>query len=309
MTIDVVIPNYNAPGLLKENLLKVVEEVEKYKGSIIIVDDGSDHNEFEELEVFIKKLANKSIILLRNEKNLGFSSTVNRGVNESGADFVVLLNTDVIPEKNFLEASLKDLEIDENLFGVGFMDKSIDGEKTVLRGRGLAKFERGFLVHKRGEVDKTDTFWISGGSCIIRREIFKKLSGFDSLYDPFYWEDIDLSYRARKSGYKIKFEPKSIVIHKHLEGSIKKYVGDSKIRTIAYRNQFFFVWKNITDLSLIALHLLWLPYHILRSILRFDIPFIMGLSLAILRVPDIIMKRSEQKKLYKIKDSNLLRSQ
>ena len=305
MTIDTVIPNYNGFALLKENLPKVIEEIGKYRGSIIIVDDYSQKEEFESLANFIKELNNKNITLLHNERNLGFSSAVNRGVGESNADFVVFLNTDVAPEKNFLEAALKDLRFDENLFGVGFMDKSIEGGKTVLRGRGLASFEKGFLVHRRGEVDKTDTFWISGGSCIVRRDLFKKLSGFDTLYDPFYWEDIDLSYRARKSGYSVRFQPESVVIHKHSQGSIKKNFSDSRVNVIAYRNQFIFVWKNITDFNLVMSHVLWLPYHLLTSIVRFDISFFLGFLLALARLPAIIMKRSEQQRFYKTCDSDL----
>lgn len=308
MLIDVIVPNYNGFDLLKENLLKVIEETKKYKGSIIIVDDGSDKTEFDKLESFIKSLSNSAVMLLRNEKNLGFSSTVNRGVAKSNADFVVILNTDVVPEKNFLEAAIEDLQSDENLMGVGFMDKSIEDGKTVLRGRGLARWEKGFLVHRRGDVDRTDTFWISGGSSLIRRDVFEKHSGFDTLYNPFYWEDIDFSYRVRKSGFKVKFEPKSIVIHKHNEGAIKKNFTESQVKTIAYRNQFIFVWKNVTDFNLIASHLLWMPYHLLTAILRLDLSFLIGFILAIFRLPDIIMKRSKQKKLYTNKDSILFKS-
>jgi GT2 family glycosyltransferase len=307
MKADAVIPNYNGLTLLKENLPKVIEEIRRYKGSVVIVDDGSDQKEFKELDAFIKKLADKSVILLRNEKNLGFSSAVNIGVNQSNADFVVLLNTDVIPEENFLEVPIKDLESDENLFGVGFMDKSMEDRETVLRGRGLAVFRRGFLFHKRGEVDRQDTFWVSGGSSIIRREIFKKLSGFDTLYNPFYWEDIDLSYRARKSGYSIKFQPKSTVIHRHSEGAVKRHFSNFQIKTIAYRNQFIFVWKNITDFNLFNSHLVWLPFHLISAVLRFDLAFILGFLLALVRLPAIIIRRFRQKKLYKLSDSDLFK--
>lgn len=306
MNIDVVIPNYNGVELIKKNLPKVLSEVKKYKGKIIIVDDFSAENEFGELAGFIKKLENESIILLRNEKNLGFSSTVNRGVAESNADSIVLLNTDVVPEKNFLDPAIHDLQAHKNLFGVGFMDKSIEGGKTVLRGRGLASWEKGFLQHKRGDIDNSDTFWVSGGSSVIRRELYVMLGGLDTLYNPFYWEDIDLSYRAKKAGYTVLFEPKSIVVHEHSEGAIKKHFTNFQVRIIAYRNQFIFVWKNITDLNLIISHFLWSPYHLFMSILRFDTPLLLGFLLALVRLPAIIMKRSEQKKFYKIKDSDLL---
>ena len=309
MKIDVVIPNYNGNVLLRENLPKVIASCEQYNSSIIIVDDGSDKEEFDNVAKIINELHSKNILLVRNEKNLGFSSTVNKGVAQSNADFVVLLNTDVIPENNFLEAALKDLEMDKNLFGVGFMDKSIEDDKTVLRGRGLGAFKRGFVVHNRGEVNKEDTFWISGGSSIVRRDIFKKLSGFDTIYDPFYWKDIDLSYRARKSGFTIRFEPKSAVVHKHSEGAIRKNFTDFKVKKIAYRNQLIFVWKNITDFSLLISHILWLPFHVITAALRFDRAFIVGFLLAVIKVPDIIIKRSEQRKLYKVSDSDLLKDQ
>lgn len=308
MTLDVVIPNYNGSALLKKNLPKVIEEVERYKGSIIIVDDGSEKSEFEELDEFVKKQDGKNIILLRNEKNLGFSSAVNRGVAESNADFVLLLNTDVVPENNFLESALKDLQSNENLFGVGIMDKSIEDQGTVLRGRGLASWKRGFLIHRKGEVDHPDTFWISGGSSLVRRELFEKLSGFDPLYNPFYWEDIDLSYRARKSGYDVMFESKSVVEHRHEEGAIKKHYNSGRINTIAYRNQFIFVWKNITDSKLLLSHFIWLPYHILRAALRLDKSFFFGLLSAVICIPKILKRRTQQARLYINGDQEIINS-
>lgn len=308
MSVDIVIPNYNSTKLLEESLPKIAREIEKYKGLIIIVDDFSHKDEFFELESSIRQLGIKSIILLRNEGNLGFSSTVNRGVAHSIADFVCLLNSDVTPEKNFLTKALADLEASEHLFGVGLMDKSIEDGKTVLRGRGLARWDKGLLVHSRGEVDKTDTFWISGGSSIIRREVFQKLSGFDTLYDPFYWEDIDLSFRARKAGFSLKFEPKSSVIHRHSEGSIKKNFSEYDVKVIAYRNQFIFVWKNITDLNLIFSHIFWLPYHLLAALARFDLAFFKGLARATRLLPDIIKARKAQSKFYMRKDSEVVNS-
>lgn len=310
MSIDVVIPNYNGVELVKKNLPKVIYEMKKHKGKIIIVDDCSQGEEFRKLDDFVstQKKTGKQIQLLRNERNLGFSSTVNRGVKESDADFIVLLNTDVSPINDFLDAAVADLVENQNLFGVGMMDKSIEGGKTILRGRGLASWQKGFLQHKRGEVDNSDTFWVSGGSSIIRRELFIKLGGLDTLYDPFYWEDIDLSYRARKSGYDLLFEKRSIVEHRHFEGSIKKHYNNFQIKTIAYRNQLIFVWKNITDTNLIISHLLWLPYNILMSVLRFDASMLLGFILALVRLPVIIGKRLEQKKLYELSDSDLLKN-
>ncbi len=309
MTIDVVIPNYNGSNLVEKNLPILVEVLGKYNvGEVIIVDDFSKKEDFLNLENFITKEQAKTKIklkILRNEKNYGFSSTVNNGVNVAKSDLVLLLNTDVIVKKDFLDYSVKDFDVDKNLFGVGCMDKSVE-DVVVLRGRGVASWQKGFLIHSRGEVDKSDTFWVSGGSSLVRRDLFEKFGGFDIIYNPFYWEDIDLSYRARKAGYSVLFEPKSIVEHRHKEGAIKKHYNDSKIKTIAYRNQFIFVWKNVTDVSLIVAHIIWLPYHVLAALKRRDWAFFSGLFLAVLRLPAIIERRKIQSKYYKIKDKEIV---
>ena len=103
MDISIVIPNYNGEKLLEKNLPKVLEAVSSYKKGkveIIIVDDASTDNSLDLVK-------DKNVVILKNEKNLGFSSTVNIGVRESMGDIVVLFNTDVYPHKNFLEPLLK----------------------------------------------------------------------------------------------------------------------------------------------------------------------------------------------------------
>lgn len=306
MKIDVIIPNYNGFLLLKNNLPKVLDAFSSYKNSsIIIVDDGSSKEEFLKLKDYIdseQKAIKLKIKLIRNEKNLGFSSTVNRGAFESSAELLVFLNSDVAPEKKFLEPILEDFEKDKNLFGVGCLDNSIEGDKVVLRGRGIGKWRRGFMIHYRGEINKRDTFWVSGGSSVVRRDLFVKLGGFDELYNPFYWEDIDLSYRAQKRGFNILFEDKSIVIHRHLEGTIKTNYSGFKVKTIAYRNQFIFIWKNITDLDLFLSHLVWLPYHSIKALLRFDFAYFYGFLAAFLKLPKILSKRRNGSYIKKDKD-------
>lgn len=298
MKISIVIPNYNGSELIRNNLPKVLDSVFSYEYEIIIVDDFSDQIDFSNLKKYLESLSNDKITLLRNNDNLGFASTINRGINESQFEFVVLLNSDVAPSKNFLKMPIEDLNSNQNLFGVGFMDESVERDKVVLRGRGLASWNRGFLVHKRGEVDKQNTFWISGGSSIIRKSIFKKLSEFDEILNPFYWEDIDLSYRAQKAGYDIMFEKGAVVRHHHLKGAIKTHYTDSEVKKIAYRNQIIFVWKNITDSKLLLSHILWMPYHLIRAALSTDFNFISAFFIAVTKLPAIIGKRRKQSKTY-----------
>lgn len=304
MKISIIIPNYNGEELLKKNLPKVFEAIDVYingKKEIIVADDCSLDNSISVLRQLKPQMESSypDIIfkLIENDKNIGFSSNINKGVRSASGDILILLNSDVIPEKYFLKPLMRHFE-DEKIFAAGCMDKSIEEGKIVLRGRGIGSWKRGFLMHSRGEVDRTNTLWVGGGSGAFRKSIWDKLGGFSSLYDPFYWEDIDLSYRALKSGYKIVFEPKSVVVHEHEKGAIKSTYSNFKVKTIAYRNQFIFVWKNTTDFNLLSLHLIWLPYHFIKAFINKDWIFFRGLTMAVLLLPRIIVARIKSQKYF-----------
>lgn len=294
MNLSVVIPNYNGKELLSKNLPEILEEINNYKNGkteVIIVDDASKDDSVD----FIKKFS--QIKLLVNPKNLGFSKSVNKGVSIAKGDIIILLNTDVKPDKNFLVSLLVHFN-DENVFAVGCMDKSREGEKIVLRGRGIGTWKRGFLIHEKGDANMSNTLWVSAGSGAFRKTIWDKLGGLNELYSPFYWEDIDLSYRAQKLGYSLAFESKSTVLHEHDKGVIKKEFSPFDIKVIAYRNQFIFVWTNLTDFNLIIKHLAWFPYHIVKAVLNRDTAFILGLFKALFLCPQIIKSRNGNKKLF-----------
>jgi GT2 family glycosyltransferase len=309
MKISIVIPNYNGENLLKKNLPKVIEAVdnEKYEIELVLIDDASVDNSIKVAGNILNRIkkSNFSFKILKNEVNLGFSSNVDKGVDASTGEILLLLNTDIIPEKGFLESLINHFK-DSKIFAVGCMDKSVENGKIILRGRGIGSWQRGLLVHKRGEVNKTDTLWVSCGSGAFSREIWNRLGGLDRLYNPFYWEDIDLSYRALKSGYKVLFEPKSVVIHEHEKGAIKSKYSPFTIKTIAYRNQFIFVWKNLTDLGLFTKHIVLIPYYLAKAILGLDVALILGFFKALFLILKIIQSKSENKKLFVKKDKEIV---
>lgn len=299
MNISVVIPNYNGEELLLKNLPQLFKELNKYtKGRIevIVVDDGSEDNSVNVIKKFPK------VKLLINSKNVGFSQTVDKGVEEARGELILLLNTDVLPQKDFLEPLLTHFN-DPKVFAVGCMDKSVEKNgEIVLRGRGMGSWKRGFLVHSRGEINSSDTLWVSGGSGMFRKFIWEKLGGLNTLYNPFYWEDIDLSYRAQKSGYKVIFENKSVVLHEHEKGVIKKKFSPFKVKSIVYRNQFIFVWTNLTDFNLLIKHFLWLPYYFIKTILSLDFAFSIGFLNALFRFTKILKTRYNNKRFFILSD-------
>jgi GT2 family glycosyltransferase len=300
MKVSVIIPNYNGAEILSKNIPKVIEALlaSDVESEIIISDDNSQDNSIEVIENLIKNQidGDVKIKLTTSNENNGFSSNVNNGIGLSTGDILVLLNTDVVPKKDFLTPLLKHFS-DEDVFAVGCMDESVEGEKVVLRGRGKGCWKKGFLVHSAAPVDGKTTLWVSGGSGAFRKNIWEKLRGLDTLYDPFYWEDIDLSYRALKSGYKVVFEKNSVVRHEHEKGVIKKKFKPNEIKKIVYRNQFIFAWKN-SDISTLINGIFWLPYHLINAIISGDMALISGFFLAVGGLRVIIKSRNNAAKFF-----------
>ncbi|HEX7041812.1 MAG TPA: glycosyltransferase [Patescibacteria group bacterium] len=307
MNISIVIPNFNGRDLLLNNIPKILDAVKNYNGGsieLIITDDSSKDGSIEAVESLLKRIISKNNTripykVLKNftGTNRGFSGNVNIGVKNSTGDIIILLNSDVVPKVGFLEPLLSHFTND-SVFAVGCMDESIEDGKTVLRGRGIGKWERGFLVHNAGKLDSERTLWVSGGSGAFRKSIWDKLGGLNEIYNPFYWEDIDLSYRAQKAGYKVLFEKKSVVRHEHSKGAIKTFYKPFRVRKIVYRNQFLFTWLNLTDKMLLVKHFLWFPYHIANAIKNRDLAFFYGLVMAIFKIPKVLVYRSKTKSFW-----------
>ena len=202
---------------------------------------------------------------------------------------LAILNSDVVPTKDFLVSSIP-LFSDERVFAVSLHEKGY--------GYAIGKFEDGFVTHKpageRSGIHKT--FWASGGSAVFRRSSWIKLGGFDEkLYSPYYWEDIDISYRARKRGYKILWNSNSCVTHEH-EATIGKTSKGKRVK-IQERNQLIFIWKNLTSKFLFRKHLMGLGKRLLRHPGYFII-FFMAFS----KIRAIKRARNKELKESKISD-------
>ncbi|OGM31952.1 hypothetical protein A2803_02590 [Candidatus Woesebacteria bacterium RIFCSPHIGHO2_01_FULL_44_21] len=246
ITVSVVIPNWNGAQLLAKNLPSVLKAKENLKNKIvevIVVDDGSADNSIE-----ILKQSFKDVKLVQHTANRGFSAAVNTGVRFAKGTHVCLLNTDVIPSHSFLDSAINCFR-DEKVFGITLHEEGY--------GPAVGYFD-GYFKHSGGsESDEIqETFWANGGSSIFSKAIWKELKGLDGeLYDPFYWEDVDLGYRARKRGYTLFWVPEAKVVHAHESVINQNNFRKKYLNIIKERNELLFIWKNITSKRLFKLHL------------------------------------------------------
>src|SRR3972149_292282 len=272
--ISIIIPVYKN----YEMFYQYVEINKKYfEGCEVIV---MNDYPLENISKPVQKIYPESIVI-NNEKNLGFAENVNRGVLKATRNYIFLMNSDVVLRDDSFLTALKHFKTDSKLFAVGFAQIEKEGK---IVGANRSYFENGLINHNQQSITNHQqlitNFWAEGGSSIFNKKLFIELGLLDELFNPFYWEDIDLSYRAWKAGYKILYDP-SIKVEHHHESTIGKYFDKRKVLKIAFRNQLIFNWKNLTDKKLIFEHLLNFPKLI----------FIPGFFDALIRLPKILQAR------------------
>jgi GT2 family glycosyltransferase len=296
--LSVVIPVYKKTDMFMENFVNNISFLPK-NTEVIVVDDASCEYLEEKLEPFIKK---GLVTLITNEKNMGFSGAINRGIFASQGTYVLLLNSDVRLVSSFTDNPEKYFNDNSKIAAVSFAEQ---GEGRDLLGKSEIFFTRGLVIHSRSKNNDAGlTAWASGGSCLFRSDRLKALHAFDDMYAPFYWEDIDLSFRAYSRGWHVLFEPSYVVEHVR-ESTIQSLFSTSLVKQVAYRNQFLFTWSNITDVHLTLLHLLWLPYNLFVLSIRGETQFISGFFAALLFIPTILRRRSLKLHNQRISDSKI----
>ncbi|MCR4329717.1 MAG: glycosyltransferase [Candidatus Roizmanbacteria bacterium] len=284
MNISVVIPVYKN----KEDFLKNLRTNAKYLKSceIIIVND--DPQDFE-LKIAVKKIC-PTCLYIKNDRNMGFGLSVNRAITLAKHNYIMLLNSDVILSDTSYILAKNKLEKSKRLFAVGFAQVEKNGS---IVGANTGKFTEGLFVHS-GKICTKEcaTLWPEGGSCLLKKDIFTILGGYDRMYSPFYWEDVDLGYRAWKNNYTILFMPSILVKHHH-ETTIRRYFPDWYIRFVAQRNQLLFVWKNMGTRFTVQ-HLLLLPLYAIRALFH-NVLFFVSLIAALGKLPHLLSFRSKKR--------------
>lgn len=248
-SISAILPNYNGRTLLGKNIPSLIEALTGITHEIIVVDDCSSDD-----SVNFLKETYPEIKVIRNEVNIGFSSTCNKGIRAAKMDLISVINTDVTFTPDYFKNMIDEFD-DESLFAVKGdivnYDKSFDDVINIDRTT-LLYYKRGFLrfdtrdpLTSRTLISGDSAQFIALGCCFVcDREMMLKLNGFDEIYSPFYWEDSDLARRAMSSGYKLLYLPDSVVYHQ-ASSTIANYRSNVQRRLVSNRNKFIFSWNHL----------------------------------------------------------------
>lgn len=204
---------------LTDQLVDCVRAVRAQDGAesaeVVVVVNGSDES--------VRDAARRSGAdrVIESPVNLGFGGGVNLGVSEARGRFLILLNDDAVPRSGWLAALVARAESDESIGAVASLlvdDEGLVQEagSRVLSGGGTRQWGRGLepaAAEAEGLLAVRDVDYGSAAALLVRRDVFDGLSGFDSRYEPAYYEDVDLQLRIRLAGRRVVLEPEAVVEH------------------------------------------------------------------------------------------------
>jgi len=272
--LSIIIVSYNTENLLKDCLKSIFKndkrldftgkdinpkDEEKIPAEIIVVDNGSTDGS----RKYLKKLQNENCKIIFNRKNLGFGQANNQGMKMARGEYILLLNSDTIIPEAAISQTLIWLSSrpEYDLVGCKLLnkDKSLQlsaGRFPFLRKVFLTLFFDHFnqdkaVMYSPNKISEVD--WVMGAFMLLRKEVFRKTSGFDPEIF-MYMEEVEWCYRQKKAGFRTGFYPNAKIIHIG-RGSSKDNDKGKPIISI-YRGLVYFYKKHRPGWELFILKLM-----------------------------------------------------
>ena len=265
MQLSVIILNYNVRYFLELCLKSVQKAISTIDAEIIVVDNNSEDNSCNMVRKFFP-----NVILIKNKENFGFSKGNNIGVAKAKGEYVCILNPDTVVAEDVF---LKLLEFSNSKEKIGIVGcKLINGVgeflpeskrnipviKTAFRK--LLGNSKGYYANHLNENETGEIDILVGAFMFMKRLRYIEIKGFDEDYF-MYGEDIDLSYKIIKAGYKNYYFGKSSVIHFKGESTLRNWFYAQRFygaMQVFYKKHFkknmlfnFFVWLGIKIIYLL----------------------------------------------------------
>lgn len=260
-SISIVIPNYNGVSLLEKYLPDTLRAIEyaNVPYELIVVDDCSTDN-----SVHFIQANYPEVNLLVNASNQGFSFSCNQGINRAKMDLVLLLNSDVSLSEDYFSTLWKYFE-DPLTFGVMSRIMNTNGKiedaARFLSFSGL-KFKSTNFYYSEDPAIRTPTAYLSGANALICREKLMELNGFDEVFSPFYSEDVDLSFRAWKQGWKCFYDHQAVCYHE-VSTTTRQVRTKKGLNVAVYKNKFILHAIHLNGIPLV----LWLGQMVFIEVL------------------------------------------
>jgi len=298
----ILILNYNGKKHLQVCLSSALEAaaILRRPCPVIVVDNRSTEDDV----TYIKNNFPSVEVVIAKSNDYLFS--LNDAVAERTEDIVIILNNDMRFDKQFVAAMLPHFQAPE-VFAVTAKVYDWEGERLTTGQRIADIHHCWFYKQWNMNVGRPCFTLDAGGGCAaFRRSMYMELGGFDTLYRPAYWEDTDLSYRAWGRGWKVIYEPASIMYHKIGATLDETEGGRPAVTRIIRRNEILFVLRNVGGWPFVAGFLALLPVRMVRNALGGNHPMWQGALQAATRIPAALWRRWRDGKFTTRKDNEFL---
>ena len=255
--ISVIIVNYNVEYFLEQCLNSVFKSLNGLNGEVFVVDNDSIDGSVE-----MVKEKFPQVKLIANKHNVGFSKANNQALEKAEGRYCLLLNPDTVVEEDTFSKCVNFMDSKPDAGGLGV--RMIDGKGNFLpeskRGLptpavafykifGISKLfpkSKKFGAYHLGYLDEHEINEIevlSGAFMLMRKSALIKTGFLDEAFF-MYGEDIDLSYRITKAGYKNYYFPKTQIIHYKGESTKKSSIN---YVFVFYRAMVIFAEKHFSQ--------------------------------------------------------------
>lgn len=243
--VSIVIPVYNQFTYTYNCLKSILENSGDVSYEIIIADDVSN-----DLTTRLSEVA-ENIQIARNKENQRFLRNCNQAAKYAKGEYILFLNNDTQVQENWLQPLVELMERDDSIGMVGskliYPDGSLQEAGGIIWGDGHAwNYGNGQNANKPEFNYVKEVDYVSGAAIMIRTSLWREIGGFDELFAPAYCEDSDLAFEVRKHGYKLMYQPASVVVHfegksngTDLNAGVKSYqVENSKKLAEKWKEEF-----------------------------------------------------------------------
>jgi GT2 family glycosyltransferase len=286
MNAHVVILNYNGTDVLKRYLPLVVKAAAGSSNNVnvTVLDNRSSDN-----SVRYVRENFPSVNVAVSEKNLIIAS-YNDFLKKIQERIVILINNDAYMAEGCIDLLISGFR-DDSVFAVA--PKVLDAEGRKVTGGCMGFSVRAGLFRNQlnGAPGARHTLYI-GNPAACDRKKFLELGGYDPIYLPGTFEDMDLCYRAWQRGWSCLYEANAVAYHQD-SASFNKVYGNRRRQVMSARNAYIFVWKNIRDLRILAANIFLYPVLMLFNLLRFRFDLMQGAMQALILMPKVLARRKE----------------
>jgi GT2 family glycosyltransferase len=240
--VSIIVLNYNGGDFLVEAISSVLKS--NYSNfEVILADNGSTDGSVLRVKMLFK---DSRLRIIENRENLQYAAGNNLAVAKARGDYIALLNNDVSVSSNWLRPMVDCLLSDSQIGAcqsklLQYFDRRLfDSAGGFMTANGVGG-NRGFDEVDNGQYDECEPIFVAkGAAMLIRKDLFRKIGGFDPFYVALY-EDVDLSWRIYLAGFKIIYTPQSVVYHVGRASSKK---NPSKETFLSVRNSLLTLIKN-----------------------------------------------------------------